>query len=304
MSKKVKKKMLNNKKILITGGAGFIGRNILESLGNKYEFLAPSQQELDLIDEKKVSSFFRENKIDVVIHSAIKPSHRNASDPTSIFYTDSRMFFNIARNSQYYKKMIVLSSGAIYDINQSLSKVKEEYFDSFVPVDEHGFYRYIAGKYIELVDNILELRIFSIFGKYEDYAIRFVSNAICKTIFDLPITIKQNRKLDYLYVKDLIPILEYFIENEVKYKAYNITPNHPIDLYSLAEKIKDISGKNLLIKVDKPGMGLEYSGDNSRLRNEISDIKFTPTDEAIRELYNWYLENKHLINPKFLLTDK
>ncbi len=296
--------MQNNKKILITGGAGFIGRNILENLGNKYEFLAPSQQELDFNDEKKVSKFFRDNKIDIVIHTAIKPSHRNAPDLTNIFYADTRMFFNIVHSSRYYKKMIVLSSGAIYDINQSLSKVKEEYFDSFVPVDDHGFYRYIAGKYIEMVNNIFELRIFGIFGKYEDYAIRFVSNAICKTIFDLPITIEQNRKFDYIYVKDLMPVLEYFIENKAKYKAYNITPDHSIELYSLAEKIKNISGKNLPIKVDKPGMGLEYSGNNSRLRSEVPDIKFTPKDEAVKKLYSWYLENKHLINRGFLLTDK
>ena len=110
--------------------------------------------------------------------------------------------------------------------------------------------------------------------------------------------------MDYIYVKDLMPVLEYFIENEPGHKAYNITPDNPIDLYTLAEKVKKISGKNLAIKIEKPGMGLEYSGDNTRLKEEISNLEFTPIDEAIEELYNWYLKNKRLIKKDVLLIDK
>ena len=51
-------------------------------------------------------------------------------------------------------------------------------------------------------------------------------------------------------------------------------------------------------------MGNEYSGDNSRLRKEITGFKFTPIDLAIEKLYQWYAENKHLINKELLLTDK
>ena len=293
------------KKILLTGKTGFIGRNILESfLAEKYNFIAPSQEELDLTDEKRVSQFFRENKIEVVIHTAGKPAHRNTPDPTNIFYTDMRMFINLIRQANCYKKMIVLASGAIYDKRHYQPKMKETYFDNQVPLEEHGFYCYVSAKIMEQISNIVELRIFGIFGKYEDYAIRFISNAICKTIFDLPITIKQNRKLDYLYVRDLMPVLEYFIENKAKYKAYNITPSQPIELYTLAEKVKKISNKNLPIMVSNSGMSPEYSGDNSRLKSQIPDIKFTSADESIKELYDWYLENKHLINKEFLLIDK
>lgn len=292
-------------KVLITGGAGFIGRNVLESyLAEKYNFLAPSQKELDLTDSEKVKDFFQANKIDVVVHTATKPAHRNALDLKDIFLTDARMFFNIVRNSQHFQKMIYFSSGETYGLAQPLSKVKEDYYDTHIPIEEWAFNKYAIEKYIELVNNIVALRIFGIFGKHEEYGIRFISNAICKTIFDLPITIKQNRKLDYLYIRDLMPILEYFIENQPKHKAYNITPDSSIELYTLAEKIKKISGKNLPIKITQPGTGLEYSGDNSRLKSEIPNLKLTSIEEAVKELYNWYLENKHLINREFLLIDK
>jgi len=293
------------KKVLVTGGTGFIGRNILESfLNEKYDFIAPTQQELDLIDSKKVEDFFKKNKIDIVIHAADKPAHRNAPDLTNIFYTDMQMIMNVIRNSNYYEKMIVLSSGSIYDKCNYEPKMKETYFDKYVPSDEHGFYRYVSAKIIEKMSNIIELRIFGIFGKYEYYAIRFISNAICKAIFDLPITIKQNKKFDYLYINDLIPILDHFMENDVSYKAYNVSPGNSVDLYSLAKIIKKISGKDLPIIIKKPGIGLEYSADNSRLEKEIPDIKFAPIESSIKELYQWYTENKNLINKESLLIDK
>jgi len=290
--------------ILLTGGSGFIGRNILELMGDRYNFIAPSHRDLDLLQESQVEAFLRGNKIDIVVHSAVKPGHRNAKDLTNIFYSDARMFFNLVRCASHYEKMIVLSSGATYDIRRNLNKVTEDFFDTSVPADEHGFFRYVSARYIETTSNVTELRIFSIFGKYEDYAIRFISNAICKTLFDLPITIKQDRLFDYLYVDDFVPILDFFIQNKPKYKAYNVTPDHAIELRTLAEKIRSISGKDLPIVVAQPGMGLAYSGDNGRLRGELTGLKLTPIDESLAALRRWYSENRNSINREFLLVDK
>jgi len=184
------------------------------------------------------------------------------------------------------------------------AKMKEEYFDTCVPADEHGFSKYIIAKYIEQASNIVELRVFGIFGKYEDYAIRFISSAICKSLFDLPITIKQNRRFDYLYIDDLMPILDHFLHNEGKYKAYNVTPDASIDLYTLAEKVRLRSGKDLPIVLEEPGMGPEYSGDNTRLHDEVSGLGFTSVDRAIGLLYDWYETQKHMIDREKLLVDR
>lgn len=290
--------------IFLTGGSGFIGRNILESfLARKYNIIAPTHSQIDLLDEDKVMNFFLNNKIDVVIHTAVKPGHRNAKDPSNQLYNNLRMFFNIIRNREAFGKMIFISSGAVYDVSKPMVKVKEENFDTYVPVDEHGFSKYIIAKHIERLDNVVELRIFGIFGKYEDYAIRFISNAICKAIFDLPITIKQNRRFAYLLINDLMTVADYFIENKGSHKAYNVTSDKAIELLSIAEKVREISGKDLPIIVKEQGMGLEYSGDDNRLKKEIKDLRLTNIDIAIKELYEWYVNNKHLINKDLLLTD-
>jgi len=291
-------------KIFLTGGSGFIGRNLAECLKQKYELLAPGHKELELLDENAVRSYLQAHKPDVIIHSAVRPGHRNARDPSRQLYNNLRMFFNIIRNRGYFGKMIFLSSGAVYDVSRPLVKVSEDFFDTYIPGDEHGFSKYIIAKQIEKLENIVELRIFGIFGKYEDYAIRFISNAICKAIFDLPITAKQNRKFDYVYIEDFMRIIPHFIENETKYNCYNITPDASVELYKLAEEVIKISGKKLPIKVAKEGMCYEYSGDNARLRSQIPGFNFSPIGKSIGELYSWYLENKVLINRESLLSDK
>lgn len=293
------------KKILLTGGNGFIGKNILESfLAQKYEIFAPKSCELNLIDTKSVDDFFRHNEFDVILHSAVKAGHRNAKDTNNLFYSNVRMFQNIERQKDRFGKFINMGSGAIYDMQNYQPKMEENFAGKHIPVDDHGFCKYLINKQIENLNNFVDLRIFGIFGKYEDYAIRFISNAICKTLFNLPITIKQNRKFDYLYIDDLMPILDFFIENDTKYKSYNITPDKSIELIELAEIIKDISLSNLPVEVAQEGLGFEYSGSNTRIKNEYNNIEFTPIKDSVDRLYTWYNQKLGDIDKKILLVDK
>ena len=294
-----------SKTILLTGGSGFIGRNIHESfLVDKYNVLSPSSLELNVADEKSVADYLHKHTVDVVIHAAVKPSHRNAKDFSNIFYINTRMFFNLERYKEYFEKILVIGSGAIYDNRNYQPKMKEDSWKEHIPVDEHGYCKYVCEKVIAHCSNIYDLRVFGIFGKYEDYAIRFISNAICKVLFDLPISIKQNRKFDYLYVNDFMPILDWFVQNEPKYQAYNITPDSSISLYDLAVIVREVAGKPLHpIVISQEGMGLEYSGDNSRLKSEF-DLNLTPLALAIRDLYIWYSGNKGQLDKNLLLIDK
>lgn len=291
------------KTILITGGSGFIGRNLVEQLSGKYRVLAPSHRELELIDQEAVKKYFQTNNIEIVIHSATVPAHRKIDEPRDIAYKNLRLFFNLARNSQCFDRMIFLGSGAEYGIQDDIIDAKEGDFDKRVPEDEHAFAKYVCSKYIEQTDKIINLRLFGIFGKYENYQIRFISNAICKVLFDLPITLNQNRKFSYLFIDDLGPIVEHFIEHKSKEKLYNVVPAEKYELLWLAQEIKQMSGKDLEIKVKNRVMGREYTGNNKLLSKEIKHLYFTPIKESIRKLYAWYQEHKHELIRDLLLVD-
>lgn len=292
-------------RILLTGGSGFIGRNLIELMGHKHSILAPSSRELNLLDDNAVRNYLQQHKVDFVIHSATTPGHRNAPPVPDLASRNLRMFFNLARNIHLFEKMIYLGSGAVYDARHYIPRMREDYFDAHVPADAHGLSKYAISKYVEHEPRIIELRLFGVFGKYEDYEIRFISNAICKSLFGLPITIKQNRRFDYLYVNDLPEILEFFMEHDTgSTNIFNACNDTSIELIDLAQMVTDISDSQHEVVVKTPGLGLEYSGDNSLLRSFMPEFNLTPMDQAVKELYCWYSDNKHTIDPQLLLVDK
>lgn len=299
------KEQFMKKKILLTGGNGFIGKNILESfLGGKYEIVAPRSFELNLIDTDCVDEYFRDKYFDVVLHAATKPGHRNAKDLTNLYESNIKMFENLANHKSKFAKFINFGSGAIYNTSKDITNAKEEQRYDSMGEKDHDKCKFVIAKKIDELDNFVDLNIFGIFGKYEDWEIRFISNAICKTLFDLPITLRQNRRFSYLFVEDLMPILEFFIENNAKHKSYNIVPDEKTTLIDIARLAKKISAKDIAINVANPGLGLDYTGGNSRLKKEMLNIQFTNLEQSVSALYYYYKGIKDKIDRNLLLTDK
>ena len=276
------------KNLFITGARGFIGKNLVEKFSEKYNLLTPGHKELDLLDEKVVDDFFNKNKIDVIINCAVIGGSRKEEHVDSSLSNNLRIFFNLLKNKDKYKKMIHLGSGAEYDKSKPIIKVKETDFDKVIPKDEYGFFKYICSKYIKKEKDIVCIRIFGLFGKHEDYRYRFISNAIVNNLKGLPITMNQNVFFDYTYINDFVRIVDYFINHKAKHKFYNIGTGKKIDILTIANKINKISDKKSKIEVRNTGLNNEYTCDNSRLMNELKKFSFTDFDKSLVELYNWY----------------
>ncbi len=293
----------NRVKVFLTGAGGFIGKNLLEELNKKYKFVAPSEKELDLTDAEAVYNFLEKEKVDVVIHAANIGGIRGKEEPPDAAFSNLKMFFNLLKAKPFYKRMIMLGSGAEYDKRTPIAKIKEDDFDKRVPADQYGFYKYICSKYAEGTDFITHLRLFGVYGKYEQYETRFISNAICRTLLDLPVSINQNVFFDYIYVRDLARIIDCFIEKKAKHKIYNIGSGKQIDLLTIAKKILELSDKDLPITVKNSGLNKEYTCDVSRFLSEFPDFRHTGLEESLKELFDYYKSLVPKISKESLLAE-
>ena len=289
------------KRIFITGGSGFVGRNLAEFLSDRYLIFAPKHADLDLLDTDATRRYIKEKEIQVIVHCANVGGGRDTVRMGKVAEQNIRMFFNLERCLDKPKRMIFLGSGAEYDVRHYKPKMKEDYFDAHVPDDEYGFSKYVCSKHILAArKNIAGLRLFGVFGKYERYDIRFISNAIVRNILKMPIKISRNVKFNYLYIDDLVKIIERFINNSVQGKVINVTPGKPTDLLTIARKINDLGENKSRVVVQNKGWGKEYSADTRMFSKLYPGFEFTPIDRALKDLYYWYKNNMSLVNKKFL----
>jgi UDP-glucose 4-epimerase len=282
-------------KILVTGTNGFIGKNLKESLINFTDDLyTPKRQELNLLDSDSVQEYLTKHSFDVVIHCGVN---------IHSVEENLKMYFNIERCSSSFGRLLVVGSGAEYDMRNYHPAMKEDYFLENIPTDVYGFSKYVIAKDIEINPrNIFNLRVFGIFGKYEDHTRRFISNNICRVLSGSDISMNKNMLFDYLYVDDFTRIIKIFFDNSPMHRSYNICAEKSIDLLSIAKIIQMVDGNKVSISVKEEGLNPEYSGNNSLFINEFGNFDYTPLHQAIEELYAWYSDkNNILLDPKDFL---
>ncbi|MBT4130480.1 MAG: NAD(P)-dependent oxidoreductase [Candidatus Marinimicrobia bacterium] len=276
-------------KILVLGGNGFVGKNIVEYLShnNSYKVLSPGRAMLNLLDTTSVQKYMEAEHPDVVIHSAV--------DIQSV-ENNLQMYFNIDRCSGQYGKLITIGSGAEYDMRNYHPLMSESYFRTHIPADTYGLSKFVVAHDVKFSNKrAVNLRGYGIYGKYEDYTRRFISNNICKAICGLDVSLFMNMRFDYLYVNDFVRILELFITQEPRHKNYNICTSRPHELLEMAEMVREIhDDPNTGLVVRQAGMKPEYSGDNSRFIEEFGPFEFTDMKQSIEELYQWYKDEVDL----------
>lgn len=295
-------------KVLVTGGSGFVGRHVVARLAGSHEVLAPSHLALDLADADAVRSWFLSNPVDAVVHAAVKPGHRIAPDTSALTEANLRQFFALRACRHAFGRFVVIGSGAVYGLQRPISGVAEDEFGVIVPADAHGFSKYVEAAVLADDGDAVELRPFGVYGAGEDYAIRFVSNACCKALFGLPITLRRDRRFSYVWVEDLAAVVEFALRDGrgggLAAGAYNVTPVAPVRLLEVAEMVVAVSGKRVPIAVADDGMGLDYYGDGSKLRAALPDWTAASVSEGVATLYRWYADHRDAVDGAALLVDR
>lgn len=279
-------------KILVTGSTGFVGRNVKEYFlkYTDYEVMAPNSKELDCLDEKRVKEYLQKHKFNMVLHFAVYGDGIDKTkDGTKLVEYNLRMFLNFAQHSDLYGKMIYTGSGAEYDKRFSIVKVREEDIGKTIPTDPYGVMKYTVGQLIEQSNNIYNLRLFGIFGPYEYWKTKFISNICCKAIKGLPLSIRQDCSFDYIWIEDFCRLLLAFIQLKApKYHTYNAVSGMPVKLSELAQIVNQISGHSSSVYICREGMANEYTASNKRIMTELNNFQYTNIEQSVKILYDYY----------------
>ncbi len=275
-------------KLLLTGASGFIGRSIAESFRDRYELYTPSHIELDLTDSDAVAACLQRGTFDVVIHTANTNDFIHPDQAQYALDRNLRMFCNLRKCSDLYGKMLYFGSGAEYDKNHYVPMMSEEYFGTHIPTDPYGFSKYIMSELTAGSENIYDLRLFGVFGKYEEWRRRFISNMIYQALTGTEMHMDRNMYFDYLYIDDLCMIVEWFIHHKPTHHHFNVCTGQPVDLVSLAKIVKEETVTSAEIIMNGSDMKPSYTGDNIRLLDEMGAFTFTPVRDAVRKMVEFY----------------
>lgn len=271
--------------ILITGSNGFIGSNIIKFLSNNvnYKLFKGNRNTIDLYSLDNIERYIDENQIDTVIHCAIDGGNRLQQDTYETFYRNILMYENLIKFNHRYKMFINFGSGAEYDRKQNISNINEREIFNVIPTDFYGLSKNIISKLSTHCPIVLNLRIFGCFY-YNELSTRFIHNNINNYINKKPIIIHQDRYMDFLYMDDLLNVIEHFIRTPVTcYTDINMSYLKKYKLSDIANIINELSSYKVDINIENKISVLNYTGNGEKLNSlglELKGLEF-----GIKECY-------------------
>ena len=275
-------------RVLLTGGTGFIGRNILPVLQRHAMVDAPRREELDTVSAESVHRYFSGRTYDVVIHAANSNPFLNprCDDAQTMLEDSLRGFLNLCGESGRYGRMLYFGSGAEYDKRFDIVSIREEAVGRSIPQDVYGFAKYIMNGMARASDNIYNFRLFGCYGP-TDSRTKFIRDAIDCCLEDRAITVRQNCMFDYTYVDDIGDIVCRMMDGELKHHDYNVCSGRRISLLEIARMVGRLMGSGKGVEVASPGWNKEYTADNGRLLAELGAFDFTSMEEGISRQIAW-----------------
>ena len=124
----------------------------------------------------------------------------------------------------------------------------------------------------------MNIRIYGVYDKNE-WDTRFIKSNIKRYINKKPISIHQDKLMDFFYMKDLVKLIEYYINNNDMRKNVDCSYYKKYSLLDIANIINNLSDHKVEIKVNGE-KGKKYIGDWNPL-----NIKWKGLKPGIKETY-------------------
>ena len=288
-------------KILVTGGAGFIGSHIAEYLVRRGDdvtvldnLITGSKENLTKISDKInfVNGDIRDHKLleelvsdtTGVFHEAalasVQQSFSMKDEYIDVNVTGTENIFKLAK--EYGFKIVYASSSSVYG-NPKKIPVKED--DERKPINPYAKTKLdgedLAKKYSEIGVKVIGLRYFNVFGKRQSKEYAGVIKLFLQRIQQ-----KKSPKIngdglqtrDFVHIDDVVKANVLAMDSDINHRFLNVGSGLPTSVLDLANLIIEVSGLPL-----EPIHGPELSGD---VKATQSDIKL------IRKLLNWEPKTK------------
>ena len=255
------------KRVLVTGGQGYIGGFIANALSNIYEVLTPSHQELDLQNTADVEKWFDNNQVDAVIHCALTGREVLFSvDP--VYLSDGLLMFrNLWLQKHRFQSLINLGTAYEFDLNRNNSLVHEEEFINHLPTTSYGYAKNLTARVIRDTENFYNLRLFGIFHETESDQ-RFFKRVVNQD----QIVINNDQFLDYMYLPDIMPMIKCILEGNAQHRDINMVYPYKYRLSELAYQLCDHLGLSR-DKISIAGYNeCDLTGNSSRLESYKFDM--------------------------------
>jgi GDP-L-fucose synthase len=306
------------KKILVTGGSGFIGTHFLIELVNrgsiirththkkKLNFNHESIEVYENIDLLNLNDCIKLTKdIDYVIHCAGEVAHPSqVKTDVQISLKQLNLIGNVLESCAInkVKKMLDLNSSTGYpDIRRSLDE--DEYWkdEPYVAYYGYGWMRRYREKLMEHVSKFSGLEIglarcTAIFGPYDNFDTKtcHVVPALIKRVLDdeNPFIAwgSPNVVRDFLYVKDVVKGGLLILEKGKSLRPYNLGFGGGITIGTILETILKVTGKTPEVIWDetKPTTIPFRAVSTERIHNELGFIPDYYFEDGIKETIEWF----------------
>ena len=272
--------------IVITGGAGFIGSNLINELmrKNTYEIVSVDQ------NNEKNKNYFLNNNFKKILPVNLKKFLKNNSKKIiaiihlgAITSTTERNVNLIIKNNlelsiflwswckKNNKRLIYASSAATYGDGSYFFNDREddEYLSNLLPLNLYGWSKHIFDRHIynkkEQPRQIVGLKFFNVYGPNENHKanMRSIVLKIYQTISKgMVVNLFKSHNKDYkngeqlrdfIYVKDVVSIIEWFIKNPKSNGLFNVGTGIPRSFNDIAKAVFANSNKREKIEyIDTP----------------------------------------------------
>jgi UDP-glucose 4-epimerase len=318
------------RKVLITGGLGFIGSNlahrlvelgadvlIVDSLipeygGNLFNVIdIEDRVRTNIADVRDRSSMdYLVQGQDYLFNLAGQVSHLDSmKDPFTDLEINCRSQLSILESCRYNNpdvKVIFASTRQIYGVPDYLP-VDERHLVH--PTDVNGINK-MAGEWYHIVYNNVygvratSLRLTNTYGprmRVRDARQTFLGLWIRLIVEEKELAIfgdgRQVR--DFNYVDDVVDaLLRAAVDEEANGQVYNLGGDEPINLLHLAQRMVQIAGKGSYQLVPWPGnrkridIG-DYYGDYRKIRSKLAWCPRVSLDDGLRQTFRYYEEHRH-----------